>query len=274
MLCQVDACRAELLQLKAVWDQATLVECVFAAWRATPWAEVDIDALYAEGKRLQSTVRALERTVRAAAGWDVYTGLCGSIDNMLVALPLVQDLRDGAMRERHWKRLMRLCGRAFAMDDKCTLNDLLRLSLHHHADAVSEIGEAARAELKIDQQLVKIEAAWMSLRLEYVEWKSSSVMVLDEVALAPVYEALDEHEVSLQNMMSNRFMGHFEAGIASWKGKLAGLRATLDAWMEVQRSWCSLEAIFIGSDDIREQLPEDAKRFDGLDSEFKEHSIA
>ena len=29
-------------------------------------------------------------------------------------------------------------------------------------------------------------------------------------------------------------------------------------------------AIFIGSEDIREQLPEDAKRFDGIDASFKE----
>ncbi len=40
--------------------------------------------------------------------------------------------------------------------------------------------------------------------------------------------------------------------------------------MEVQRQWCALEAIFVGSEDIREQLPEDAKRFDGIDSAFRE----
>ena len=48
------------------------------------------------------------------------------------------------------------------------------------------------------------------------------------------------------------------------------MRAVLDVWIEVQRSWCSLEAIFLGSEDIREQLPEDAKRFDGIDAAFKE----
>ena len=42
--------------------------------------------------------------------------------------------------------------------------------------------------------------------------------------------------------------------------------------MEVQRQWCSLEAIFIGSEDIREQLPEDAKRFDSIDAEFREQA--
>ena len=71
-------------------------------------------------------------------------------------------------------------------------------------------------------------------------------------------------------MMGNRFMGFFETQITTWKGRLSQVRAVLENWMEVQRQWCSLEAIFIGSEDIREQLPEDAKRFDGIDSAFKE----
>ena len=31
-------------------------------------------------------------------------------------------------------------------------------------------------------------------------------------------------------------------------------------WMEVQRTWSYLESIFIGSEDIRKQLPEDSDR--------------
>lgn len=37
----------------------------------------------------------------------------------------------------------------------------------------------------------------------------------------------------------------------------------------MQRAWSHLESIFIGSDDIRSQLPEDSKRFDGVDVDFK-----
>ena len=40
-------------------------------------------------------------------------------------------------------------------------------------------------------------------------------------------------------------------------------------WLEVQRTWSHLESIFIGSEDIRKQLPEDSTRFDGIDSDFK-----
>ena len=37
----------------------------------------------------------------------------------------------------------------------------------------------------------------------------------------------------------------------------------------MQRTWSHLESIFIGSEDIRKQLPVDSQRFDEIDTEFK-----
>lgn len=44
----------------------------------------------------------------------------------------------------------------------------------------------------------------------------------------------------------------------------------ISLWFDVQRTWSHLESIFIGSEDIRKQLPTDSERFDNIDSEFKE----
>ncbi len=38
---------------------------------------------------------------------------------------------------------------------------------------------------------------------------------------------------------------------------------------EVQRQWSHLESIFIASEDIRKNLPQDAARFDKIDKDFK-----
>ena len=43
----------------------------------------------------------------------------------------------------------------------------------------------------------------------------------------------------------------------------------ISLWFDVQRTWSHLESIFIGSEDIRKQLPVDSKRFDEIDTEFK-----
>ena len=44
----------------------------------------------------------------------------------------------------------------------------------------------------------------------------------------------------------------------------------MNLWLDLQRTWSHLESIFVGSEDIRKQLPEDSLRFEQIDIEFKE----
>lgn len=48
---------------------------------------------------------------------------------------------------------------------------------------------------------------------------------------------------------------------------MSALRAVLEEWVSVQSKWLYLEGVFIGGD-IREQLPEEAKKFDDIDRNF------
>ena len=43
----------------------------------------------------------------------------------------------------------------------------------------------------------------------------------------------------------------------------------LNTWLDVQKKWQALESIFVGSADIRVQLPEDSKRFDVVNADFQ-----
>ncbi len=56
--------------------------------------------------------------------------------------------------------------------------------------------------------------------------------------------------------------------MASWQKKLGTVDLVLNVWKDVQRKWQALEAIFIGSADIRVQLPEDSKRFDAVNADY------
>lgn len=70
-------------------------------------------------------------------------------------------------------------------------------------------------------------------------------------------------------MLSSKFVGFYEKEVNDWARKLGTADAVIALWFEVQRKWQYLESIFVGSDDIRSQLPEDSKRFDGIDKTFK-----
>ena len=61
----------------------------------------------------------------------------------------------------------------------------------------------------------------------------------------------------------------FQLKVATWQRKLGAVDTVLSSWADVQRKWQGLQSIFIGSADIRVQLPEDSARFDGLNANFE-----
>jgi dynein heavy chain len=74
-------------------------------------------------------------------------------------------------------------------------------------------------------------------------------------------------------MLASKFIGYFLKVVSEWQLKLLNADAVISIWFEVQRVWIHLESIFIGSEDIRNQLPEDSKRFEKIDRDFKVHKI-
>lgn len=70
-------------------------------------------------------------------------------------------------------------------------------------------------------------------------------------------------------MMTSKFVGYFLEEVSDWQKKLSTADSVITIWFEVQRTWSHLESIFIGSEDIRAQLPEHSKQFDTIDTDFK-----
>ena len=57
--------------------------------------------------------------------------------------------------------------------------------------------------------------------------------------------------------------------VTVWQRKLGVVDTVLSTWTDVQRKWQALESIFVGSADIRVQLPDDSKRFDSVNADFQ-----
>lgn len=75
--------------------------------------------------------------------------------------------------------------------------------------------------------------------------------------------------MQLQNLITSKFIAHFLGEVSAWQARLSVADQVITVWFEVQRTWMHLESIFMSSEDIRNQLPEDSARFDHVDQEFK-----
>ncbi|KAF0872636.1 DYH9 protein, partial [Crocuta crocuta] len=262
---QLRQCRREVCQLKELWDTIGMVTSSIRAWEATTWKEVNVEAMDWECKRFARYIQQLGKDIRA---WDAFAGLESTVWNTLGSLRAVAELRSPAVRERHWRQLMQATGVSFTMDEATTLADLLRLRLHHFEDEVRGIVDKAVKELGTEKTLTELHATWASLEFQCEPHPRTGVPQLrsDEGLL----EVLEDNQVQLQNLMMSKHMAFFLEEVAGWQKRLSTADAVISAWFDVQRTWSHLESIFIGSEDIRAQLPQDSERFEGIDIDFKE----
>jgi Dynein heavy chain, N-terminal region 2 len=72
-----------------------------------------------------------------------------------------------------------------------------------------------------------------------------------------------------QGMMANRYMATFKDDILAWNARLNAVADVSQAVGDIQRTWAYLESLFIGSEEVRRELPEAADRFALIDSEVK-----
>lgn len=76
-------------------------------------------------------------------------------------------------------------------------------------------------------------------------------------------------KVQLQGIFQSKHVDHFLFQVVELQKQLTVADSVLMVWMEVQRTWAYLESIFKSCDDICQQLPADAHRFQAIDAEFQ-----
>lgn len=87
-----------------------------------------------------------------------------------------------------------------------------------------------------------------------------------------IIEALEADNLQLQNLGAQKYVQlnpMFQDAVADWQKKLGTVDSVLATWGDVQKKWQALESIFVGSADIRVQLPEDSKRFDVVNADYQ-----
>ncbi|CAF0714705.1 unnamed protein product [Brachionus calyciflorus] len=261
---QIKQCRKDVKLLKSLWDYINIVRSTFDDWKKTKWREINADSMDAECKKFAKEIRSLDKEMRA---WDAYTGVENDVKNLMTSLRAVTELQNPAIRDRHWQELMQATGVRFTMDDSTTFSDLLALNLHKFEDEVKNIVDKAVKESAMEKVLRELDTTWTTMKFDTDAHSRTKIPLLqpsDELI-----ETLEDNQVQLQNMLTSKYIAHFLTEVTSWQKKLSQADQVISILLEVQRTWSHLESIFIGSEDIRNQLPEDSKRFDGIDSDFK-----
>jgi len=263
--------RNELYHLKNLYDFKAMMQNTHNDWKKELWSKVDTDYLDTLNKNLNKLLRTKGNETQIIKGWELYRQIENDIKNMSIILPLISELHNPSMRDRHWVQLAKVCGRdkVEPTDPKFTVGDMIEFDIHEKPDDVSEVVETAQKELKIESKLKGIEAQWADFELQFVQHKDTEMMMMR--LTEEIIEALDADQLELQTMIGmGKFVEYFKDRVLKWQKTLGDVQETTKVWQLVSKSWASLESIFLASADIRASLPEDTKRFEGINSEFTE----
>ena len=270
----------DLLSTETEMDSLHKIYAVFSSHNEavhalghTLWHDLDLKKLHVVSKDFEGRILQMKEGDGPVSKKPVFELLELHVLAFSDSLPLFEALKSDALRARHWKRLMRICGQNDHSVDPATLTlgSLLNMETHKFVAAVLEMCVAAEKELKIEFDISRFGAVWREQKFtlaKYVKGEVDRGWILRSTEETTVI--LEDMNLTLQSMMASRFVQPFAEEVEEWEGKLSLIGEVLETWMAVQRKWMYLESIFIGSDDIRDQLPEEAKRFDKIDKAWTE----
>ncbi|ORC84913.1 dynein heavy chain [Trypanosoma theileri] len=264
---EIRECRHDLMMLKQVWDLNAHVMSQFSDWMKSTFKNADVSLFEDECKKLSKQLQQQPMKVKS---WDCFKGVDEQVRNMRTSLPLCQSLSSPSMRPRHWQLLVSTTKQPGSIDPEAsdfTLEKLFALGLHKYSEEVANIVEKADKELRIETNLSKIIGIWEKMIFTYSKDEDLDTYLLESVD--DVIEQLENDNNALSSMLSDRFVEYFYEKVILWQKNLGAVDTCTGKWMDIQRQWMNLYPIFVRSEDIKVQLPEDAKNFAEADRVFR-----
>lgn len=207
---QVDLIKLEVNNMKMLWEHISLCQNIFSNNMAQTWDNIDPMEMEDEVKKLQKQLKDMKVDKRCNA----YQGIFEEIKRWLNFLPLISELRDPSMRERHWDAIRAKVQVNFVVDNKLLLRDVYNLNLNKYQEDVEEITDQARQEAKMEKTLAKLNEVWKDVKFVFETHKGSDVQMfrLSEEN----FEMLEENQQQVNAMFSSRYLSTFEEQCNRW----------------------------------------------------------
>jgi len=241
------------------WNEAQF------AWKSESFHELDVEDMVKEVMQYYKDVHKMSKRLPQDA---VVAMFKESVEDFKDATPVITDLGNEALAERHWKRIFDRLEQPFFAGSTFTMEQLLRFGVLSHAEFIGEVSAVASGEWSLEQLLTKIRQGWADIQFVTLNHRDQSdLFILGGVD--EVITQLEDSQVSLQTILASRFVSGIRAEVEEWEKKLSTLSEVLDEWLACQRSWMYLENIF-GAEDIQKQLPAESVKFKSVDKFFKD----
>ncbi|XP_036369342.1 dynein heavy chain 2, axonemal-like [Octopus sinensis] len=254
----------ELELIETIWIITRDWEMNWNIWKVSKFTEIQTEEIETFSLNVSRKLNKLSRDLKDRH-WSVLEASKVKVDTFKRTMPLIQDLKNPAMRPRHWEQISVEIQRHFDYtSEDFTLEKIIELGFDQYADFINGVSSAAKKELFIEQSLISIKSTWEVTDIDMAPFKALyKIKGTDEV-----FSSLDDNQIQLSTMKASRFVKAFEHEVDYWERTLSHILEVMELLLTVQRQWMYLENIFLG-EDIRKQLPRESEDFDDINNKWK-----
>lgn len=253
----------ELRDLKSVWIALSKIWGQLDEIKDTLWNSVVPRKIRQSIDQLINSTKELPTRMRQYAAYEY---LQDTLKGYLKVHQIFTDLKSEAIRERHWKQLLK----ELHFDGKIRLSELTvgnvwEFDLHRNENVIRGVIEMAQGEMALEEFLKQVKETWTNYALELINYQNKCRLIK---GFQDLFTKCGENINSLIAMKHSPYFKVFEEEALSWEEKLNRIHVLFDVWIDVQRQWVYLEGIFTSSADIKQLLPVETTRFQNINTEF------
>jgi dynein heavy chain len=259
----------ELKKIDIIYSFYAKMKSMMEEWARKAWDKIEYKDLEEGRKTFSSKIKEFQKSNQLSVT-EVFKKLKTKVDEFTKSLPLIDRLKNNPFfKEQHWERLLRAIDKPIEGINfsSITLQQVFDMNLQDYPDQVDAVVSAAQSEYQNKKELTAIEDFWRTASFECSDHKKGGYKVK---VSEDIKASLDDHLNTLQSIEGSKFAGlALKQEVKRYIDSLTKVQETIDAWIQVQTKWLYLEGIYIGNEDIRQQLPKDTKTFEQHHKTFK-----
>ncbi|KAJ3032226.1 Dynein heavy chain 6, axonemal [Rhizophlyctis rosea] len=257
--------KVEVELKRTLWLSLKEWEGITKVWKETPFDSLSTEDVNTQITTYLKTVYNLDKGLPPN---DVVPKLKAMVDEYRSIYPTIVDLRNPALKARHWEKIQDAIGKALVKDETFTLERLMELRVFDFKEEISNVSAQAGSEAALEEMLGKVIKNWNEAEFIAAPYRDAKdVFILGSVE--DIQTLLEDSQVTIATIKGSRFIGPIKAEVDRWDKQLSLFAETLDAWLTCQRNWLYLESIF-SAPDIQRQLPDEARMFATVDRSWKD----
>ncbi|CAF3748715.1 unnamed protein product [Rotaria sordida] len=257
---------AELDEIRNVWKSLENVCNRLEELKDIQWITVQPKKLKANIEELLSLMTAMVPSVK---NYHSYHAVKSNIENYLKMIPFINELKSEALKERHWKEMIKILDLTTIWNNvsDLTLRDIWDQgdNFKKNEHLLRDIMINAQGEKALEEFLKQISEQWKVYQLELIDYQKKCKVIK---SWDDLFTKAKENLSNILSMKLSPYFKSFEAETLSWEDKLNRIINIFDIWIDVQRRWVYLEGIFTSSTDIAQLLPNESQKFQSVANEF------